>query len=381
MKYEDICDFETLYKAYKSARLSKRGKAQEARYEQNVVENTLALVELLKSGKYMPGKFQTFYVYEPKKRLVQSPAFVDKVVQHALVDNGFYEEITRSFVYDNAASQKNKGTFFALEGLKTDLLDYYRKNKTAEGWVLKCDIRHFFASINHDILKQKLAHKIEDTEILRLLFKYIDACEEGLPLGYQTSQLFALLYLDKFDHYIKDVLRVKYYGRYMDDFYIILSDKEQLKVIRNKIAEYLGHLDLELNEKTKIFPIKNGIDYLGFHTYLTESGKVIRKLRKTSVDRMRARIKYWEKAYPAGEISKEKILQRFDAFDAHAAHGDTFSLRKKFAERVGDILFQEVYIRKAIKTPGKKAPRIKIGKSEKERIDDWYVKNIILQEV
>lgn len=377
MNYEEICNFETLFKAFKAARRSKRGKAQEARYEQHVVENTLALAELLKSGNYKPGSFQTFFVYEPKKRLVQAPAFVDKVVQHALVDNGFYDDIARSFVYENAASQIDKGTFFALDGLKKNLLDYYRKNGTTEGWVLKCDIRHFFASIDHDILKIKLRSVVKDANVLALLFRYIDASKEGLPLGYQTSQLFALLYLDRFDHYVKEILRVKHYGRYMDDFYIICRDKEQAKEFRDKIIDYLGHLRLELNEKTKIFPLRNGLDFLGFHTYLTETGKVVRKLRRASIKRLKGKIKYWRKAYPEGKVTKEEILRKFDAWDAHAAHGDTFSLRRKYAEQIGEILFQEVYIRKAVKTSGKNVRRIKVGKTEQERIDEWYLNEII----
>lgn len=380
MKFEEICTFDTLYAAYKAASKGKRKKKQQAEYEQNAVENTLALAEQLKSGIYKPGTFQTFFVYEPKKRLVQAPSFPDKVVQHALVDNGFYDEITQSFITENAASQKEKGTFYALDGLKRDLLTYYRQQHTADGWVLKCDIRHFFASIDHNILKIKLRHRVSDDNVLKLLYQYIDSSAEGLPLGYQTSQLFALLMLDKFDHYVKEKLRVRFYGRYMDDFYLIHPDKEYLKDCRTKITEYLAHLHLELNEKTEIFPLKNGLDYLGFHSYLTESGKVLRKLRRKSVRRIRGKIKRWKIEYPAGAISKEQILMEFEAWDAHAAHGETFALRKQFAEQVSEIIQDDLRIHRTIKTAGHKSQRVRVGRSEKERLDEWYLENVILND-
>lgn len=378
--FEQICTFEVLYQAYKDARKGKRNKRQEAEYERNVLENTLLLSEYLLNGKYKPGAFETFYVYEPKKRLVQAPAFVDKVVQHALVDNYVYGAITRDFIYDNAASQRDKGIHFALDGLKRDLIDYHSKHKNSEGWVLKCDVRHFFASINHDILKIKLKSRIEDKRILNLLYLYIDASREGLPLGYQTSQLFALLFLNKFDHFVKETLKIKYYGRYMDDFYLICESKEYLKTCRTRIEDYMSHLGLELNEKTQIFPLKNGLDFLGFHTYITESGKVIRKLRRNSVKRLKANIKYWRVAVPKGKITKTKVQECFRAWDAHAAHGDTLSLRIKYAEQVSDILNEPIYICAPIKTSGKKQKRIKIGKTENERLAEWYLQNIILND-
>lgn len=282
-----------------------------------------------------------FYVYEPKRRLVQAPAFVDKVVQHALVDNCVYERITRSFILDNYASQKNKGLHFGLDRLKGFLVDYWRKNRTADGWVLKCDVRHFFASIDHDILKRKLQELNFEPIVYELLCTYID-CSEGLPLGYQTSQLFALLYLDEMDHYIKETLKIRYYGRYMDDFFLIFPDKEYLQFCLREIRARLEELGLELNGKTQIFPLRNGLDFLGFHTYLTESGKVIRKLRHNSIKKMRAKVRKWAEDYPAGKISREKILQCWQAWDAHAAHGNTWTIRQEIRDRVQNILKEAI---------------------------------------
>lgn len=212
MKFSEICTFAVIYAAYMAARRGKRSRAATAHYEVRLLENIVNLVYILKTKIYRPGVFRVFYVYEPKKRLVQAPAFVDKVVQHAIVDNLLYDRITRSFILDNYASQKNKGL----------------------------------------------------------------------------------------------------------------------------------HFGLELNEKTQIFPIRNGIDFLGFHTYLTESGKVIRKLRHSSIKRMRAKLRHWEKEYPAGLVTREQILQSWQAWDAHAAHGNTWALRQQVRDRVQNILKEEI---------------------------------------
>lgn len=211
--FEEICTFEVLYRAYLAARKGKRKKVSAAQYEANALMLTERLAYILNTNTYQPGKFETFFVYEPKKRLVQAPAFVDKVVQHALVDNTLYEAITHSFIPANCASQIDKGMHYGLDLLKGFMTDYWHKNKTTDGWVLKCDVRHFFASINHDLLKQKLRKKVVDDRIFRLMCIYIDTSADGLPLGYQTSQLLALLFLDEFDHFVKERLRIKYYVR------------------------------------------------------------------------------------------------------------------------------------------------------------------------
>ena len=353
-----MCTFEVLYQAYLDARKRKRSKPSTAQYEANALACTEKLSKILNTKTYVPSKFEVFYVYEPKKRLVQAPAFVDKVVLHAVTDNILYDAITRSFIRDNHASQTGKGTHDGLIRLKEHMLDYYRKNGSADGWVLKCDVHHFFASIDHDKLKKKLKALLikrgVDMQIYDLLCTYIDTTE-GLPLGYQTSQLLALMFLDEFDHIIKEKYRIKRYGRYMDDFYIILKDKKELQKILAEIRLYLGDLGLELNSKTAIFPLRNGIDFLGFHTYLDANGGVVQKLRRDSIDRIRAKIRYWEKAYPAGEVTKEEIIDSFRAWDAHAAHGDTYSLRQKYAQKVSEIIGETIRPRRKINSTEKVA--------------------------
>lgn len=270
-----------------------------------------------------------------------------------LVDNILYDALTKSFIRDSHASQTGKGTDDGLMRLKTHMVDYYRREgHGADGWVLKGDVRHFFASIDHRKLKRKLKAVLDkrgvDPRVYELLCIYIDVMEDGLPLGYQTSQLFALMFLDEFDHIIKEKYRIKYYGRYMDDFYIICSDKRKLQCILRDVRALMDSYGLELNQKTAIFPLRNGIDFLGFHSYLTDTGAVIQKLRRDSSKRMKNKIKYWETAYPAGEVTKQEILRSFDAWDAHAAHGETYSLRRKYADRLEKLLDCKIPIHRKI---------------------------------
>lgn len=263
------------------------------------------------------------------------------------------DALTKSFIRDSHASQTGKGTDDGLMRLKTHMVDYYRREgHGADGWVLKGDVRHFFASIDHRKLKRKLKAVLDkrgvDPRVYELLCIYIDVMEDGLPLGYQTSQLFALMFLDEFDHIIKEKYRIKYYGRYMDDFYIICSDKKKLQCILRDVRALMDSYGLELNQKTAIFPLRNGIDFLGFHSYLTDTGAVIQKLRRDSSKRMKNKIRYWETAYPAGEVTKQEILRSFDAWDAHAAHGDTYSLRRKYADRLEKLLDCKIPIHRKI---------------------------------
>lgn len=147
---------------------------------------------------------------------------------------------------------------------------------------------------------------------------------------------------------IKERFGVRYYGRQMDDFFIIEESKERLQGLLRDIRTIVGGLGLELNNKTAIFPLRNGIDFLGFHAYLTDTGAVVQKLRRDSINRMKGRIKYWRTAYPAGEVTKDEIKDSWTAWDAHAAHGDTHALRSKIAEQVGAIIGETLQPRRKI---------------------------------
>lgn len=355
MTFEQLCDFETLWSAYHRARRCKRSKKSTVAFEYSAIEELLILSKSLLQGKHIPDPLDAFYIYEPKKRLIQAPSFRDKVVQHNLTDNVVYDELSRSFTANTYAAQYGKGTHFGLAMLKQHMRTYFLRNKGrdeaarrsaglpplpqeewtySDGWVIKGDIRHFFQSIDHERLKADLAGRFPDERLRTLLWRYIDAVDEGLALGHQTSHIYAVFYVAYFMHYVCEKLHLPLSGMYMDDWYIICPDKQTAVEVLRLSRLMFGRKGLELNDKTNIFPLQNGIDFCGFHVYLTKTGKVVSKLRYSSVKRMKRRIGLWEKQYAVGEISREKIMESFTAWEAHAKHGDTGTLRKDMRARL-----------------------------------------------
>lgn len=326
-EFEKIYTFESLYRAYRRARRGKRWKEAAAKFEVNLLEALNLLSVQLQRNTYTLSPYNVFKVYEPKERVVMSNSYKDKVVQHALCDNVLEPVFTHSFIQDNYASQKNKGTHYGLDRLAEFMRRFYRKNGV-DGWVLKCDITKYFYSIKHDALKSLIRKFIDDADVLRLLDMIIDSTEGnvGIPIGNQTSQLFALLYLNGMDHFIKEKLGVKFYGRYMDDFYLIHEDKEFLRHCWREIEAHVNNLGLTLNQKTNIFPLKNGLDFLGFHSYLTETGKVIRKVRQKSKNNARRKLKKMKRLIDNGKITPQTVAQSYQSWRSHAGHGNCYRL-------------------------------------------------------
>jgi len=324
--YEKVCSYKNLLAAFKKSRRGKRGKDSVAKFEASLLEALHLLNAMLVNKTYKMSPYLTFEVVEPKRREVMSAAFKDKIVQHSLCDNVLEERLTRTFIYDNYANQCGKGTHFGLDRLTEFMRRHYRKHG-ASGWVLKCDIGKYFYSIRHDILKEKIRKFVADTDTLWLIDLIIDSTDDpGIPIGNQTSQWFAVLYLNDMDHFIKEKLGIKYYGRYMDDFYLIHESKEYLQYCRGEIEKHVEKLGLYLNAKTNIFPLKNGIDFLGFHMYLTETGKVIRKVRRKSKNNTRRRLKRMKGLLAAEKITMKEIHDSYQSWRGHAQKGDTYHL-------------------------------------------------------
>ena len=338
-EFEKIYSFESLYYAYRKARLGKRWKGAAAKFEVNLLEALNLLSVQLKTKRYTMSPYNVFKVYEPKERVVMSNSYKDKVVQHSLCDNVLEPIFTRSFIRDNYASQVGKGTHYGLDRLREFMRRFYRQNGI-DGWVLKCDISKYFYSIRHDVLKTLIRKKIFDPDVLWLVDLIIDSTEGnvGIPIGNQTSQLFALLYLDGLDHFVKEKLGIKFYGRYMDDFFLIHHDKAYLQECRKQIEEFVQKRGLSLNAKTNIFPLKNGVDFLGFHTYLTESGAVIRKVRRRSKNNMKRKLKKLAVLHAAGRIDRKTIEQSYQSWRGHAEKGNSYHLIRKTDRYYNEIM-------------------------------------------
>lgn len=329
-----------VYEAYLKARRGKRHRVETIKFEINALENVYLIAYQLQKKIYQTKGYEVFKVYEPKERIIMAPPFADRVVQHCLCDNILAPRLTKHFIYDTYACLKGKGTHAGLNRLREFLQRYYRKYGL-NGWVLKGDIKKFFYSINHEFLKASLYPLLKDDDIYWLTDQIIDSTPNpGLPLGNQSSQWFANFYLSGFDHFVKEKLRVKLYIRYMDDFVLILPTKKEAKQCLITIEQYLWeHLRLETNQKTQIFPIKNGVDFLGFHTYVSGTGKVIRKLRRNSKQRMRRKLKKFKEFYLTGEMSAKDIERSFQSWKGHAQHGNCYRLIETM-EGVYDDIFR-----------------------------------------
>lgn len=331
-EYEKMHDFRNLYKAHKMAQRSKRNKGEVIAFELELGANLVVLQSELYNKVYKPRGYKHFMVYEPKARSIFAPDYADRVVQHCLCDNIVMPTIEPRLIYDNAACRLGKGTHFSIHRLVGFMRDFYRKYST-NGYFLKCDIKKYFDNIDHEVLKKRLV-KIFEPEVYNLLCLVIDSYEnkpgKGLPLGNQTSQGFALYYLDVVDRYIKERLRIKYYVRYMDDFILLHHDKGYLNHCLSEIkALCRDELSLELNDKTQIFPVKNGVDYLGWHFYLADTGKVIRKLRTSNKKRLKRRLRLLAREYKERAVDLDKIKRVMASVKGHLIHGHTYKLREK----------------------------------------------------
>lgn len=322
MKIEEIFTFENLYEAYKGCRKSKQHKGEVIRFEANLSVNITNLMNDIISKKYKLGEYRIFFIYEPKKRVIEALPFKDRVVIKCFCDVVLRNKIEKKLIYDNAACRIEKGTTFAIKRLERFLKDEYRKENNNNIYYLKCDITKYFPSIDHKILLN-LLKKIGFSEdemwmIEKLIKEQPNEANIGLPLGNQSSQWFALLYLNVIDRFVKEVLRVKGYIRYMDDMILIHRDKSYLqhclKEIENKCKT---DLKLSLNQKTQIGVVRNGIDFLGYRHILNENGSITRKLRASSKQRLKRHLKTLKKLRDKEIVDDDYVYIRKNAFYNH----------------------------------------------------------------
>jgi len=330
--FQQVCSFENLHSAYYKARKGKRGKAQVAGFERNYEEQLFSLQNELLSKTYQPGPYDSFYVHEPKKRLISAAPFRDRVAHHALC-NMIVPIWEPRFISTSYANRVGKGTHRALD--KTT--EYARKYR----WFLQCDVRQFFPSIDHALLRAELARLIADADTLWLcdviLQSGVGVLSEqydmtyfpgddlfaahrprGLPIGNLTSQFLANVYLDSFDQFVKRDLKSPAYVRYVDDFLLFGNDLEQLYEWRTKIIHKMASLRLTLHEDSaQVYPTSSGIPFLGFRVFpdyrRVKSRKVIafrRRLKKTLL----------------GDFSYDGLAASIRGWTNHVGHGDTHGL-------------------------------------------------------
>jgi RNA-directed DNA polymerase len=318
--YPQVCNFDNLLMAYYKARKGKRGKGHVAGFERKFEEQLFTLQSELKAKTYCPGAYESFYVHEPKLRLISAAPFRDRVVHHALC-NVIVPIWEPRFMDASYANRVGKGTHRALD--KTT--GYARQYR----WFLQCDVKQFFPSIDHAILRAELARLIADKDVLWLCDKILESGvgvlseqydmvyfpgddllaasrPRGLPIGNLTSQFLANVYLNAFDQFLKRELKCLAYLRYVDDFLLFGDDLEQLYQWREAIFQKMASLRLTLHaESAQVYPTQSGIPFLGFRIFpehrRVKSRKVVayrRCLKKTlngvfSYDGLKSSIRGW----------------------------------------------------------------------------------------
>lgn len=308
--FDQICDIQNLHEAYYKASKSKRLSAEVMIFNQNYEQNLEKLRCSLIEGCYKHGKYRQFTIIDPKERIISAAPFADRIVHHAII-NVLEPIFERQFIFHTYACRSGKGTHAAARYA-------FKKAKSCK-YFLKLDVRKYFDSINHSILKNFLCRIIKDSRCLALLFGVIDTyCvnqnelnvsdKKGLPIGNLTSQFFANFYLSSLDHFVLEQLKPCGYVRYMDDIVVFENSKDRLKSIFAGIQDFcLGNLKLYL--KIPVFGIcKNGVPFLGWNI---SSGKI--GVLKSTRNRMKSKLNQIENDFLHGRSTLKKSLERITA--------------------------------------------------------------------
>ena len=259
--YEEIYKFENIVNAFNEVCRNTKNKKKVAKFKEYKCIYVSRIYNILKTKSYKPGPYNVFTIYEPKERRIVSQSMQDKVINHLVARHILYPAILPCLLDVNVASRKGLGT---SEGIRL-AMNFHRicKVKYKTYYILKCDISKFFASIDHDILKEKLERRIKDKDALKIVFDIIDSEENGLSIGAMTSQVLAIFYLNDMDYFIKETLKIKYLIRYQDDFLLFHPSKQYLKYCLEELKKFLEKEKLVLNKKTRIYKSTNNFIFLG----------------------------------------------------------------------------------------------------------------------
>jgi RNA-directed DNA polymerase len=347
--YPQITDFANLLLAANKAQKGKRFRQNVLEFNFHIEHELFQLQSELTTHTYQPGEYRTFEIFEPKRRLISAAPYRDRVVHHALC-HIIVPLFEAAFISDSYANRVGFGTHRALQK--------FTKFSRSSRYILLCDIRQYFPSIDHLILKDLLRKKIKCPDTLWLLDTIIDNSNEqfpvidffprddlltplqrrrGLPIGNLTSQFFANVYLNHFDHFIKQQLSVKKYIRYVDDFALFADDRNLLIHARPEIETYLGsQLRLKIHPiKSQIFETSYGANFLGFRIFSEHI-----RVRSYNLKRGKRRLKQLSIDYQNGKITKQQIQQSVQSWIAHLKQGDTWQLRQK--------IFQDINLKQFI---------------------------------
>lgn len=356
--FDQIFSMENLYAAYKDAYNGRRYNRDVLLYGDDVWTNLRELQKKIYDGTYRIDRYYIFYVYEPKKRMIMSIVFEHRIVQWAIyrVVNPLF---VKGYIRDTYGCIPGRGSIGAMRRLKGWMS--YLSKKEGKWFYLKLDISKYFYRINHHILIEILSKKLRDDKLLTILKRIIN-CEHtpfglpagkspgevdpkdmlydvGMPIGNLLSQMFANIYLNEADQYCKRTLRIKYYVRYMDDIIILHNDKKTLFKWKNKISRFLRErLALDLNKKTCIRPISQGVEFVGYRIWHNRVA-----LRKSTTLAIKRRLKGVREAYGKSILSFKQATIIFICYMSMIEHTDSNELKEKIIE---DMVFVKKHKRK-----------------------------------
>ena len=333
--YEKLT-MEKLYEAHLRAKKNKTLKKEVLTYELDLETNLSYLLYSIKNKCYTAGQYRIFTIYEPKERTIKSLPYKDRIVHQWYVEEFIKPYFMPRFIKDTYACIPNRGMHKAV--IITQKYMRIMKQKYGSYYVLKCDIKKYFYTIDKDILMNILKKYIKDKDLLEFSKILIYDNEPlGIPIGNYTSQFFANIYLNELDQYLKHNLHIKYLVRFMDDFIILCKDKSEAKELRKKINDFVTiNLKLQLNDKTRYYPNKMGIDFCGYRIFETHI-----LLRKRSIKKINKNIKKWNIKYLSDNIDYEKVRAQFNSWLGHSKHSCSFNLRRKVFNK---ILFKDKLI-------------------------------------
>lgn len=348
--YPKIFEFENLFLATRQAQKGKRYRDNVLEFNYHLETELIRLQQELTNKTYQPGAYRTFHLTNPKSRLISAAPYRDRVVHHALC-NIIAPIFEKSFIYDSYANRVGFGTHRALKK--------FTKFARNSRYVLQCDIKKYFPSIDHEILKQLIRRKIKCHDTLWLIDTIINNSNDqetvidyfggddllapinrkrGLPIGNLTSQFFANIYLNGFDHFVKEKLKVSKYARYVDDFGLFSDDWNFLAESRIAIEEYLATLRLKIHPiKSQLFATKIGVTFVGFRILPNRI-----RVRNSNLHQGRRRIKKLQANYAQGKIDWHQVNQSMQSWFAHLEHGDTWRLKQQI---FSNLVFREINTR------------------------------------